>query len=240
MDKYNETWYGLTMNFNNRFENKINQNTLSSDYGTPQSSTDNYKSWKSTIVHELAHSLGFDDYPSHFPSLYNYARNKAEVYYLQAPDIFTLKSLYKEKYNIDISKSQEDINAQVAALGLGTHASADKSSGRILSVHFDYPAYTNNELYDKSDLIIEGKLEFDRRENLNIGSENSPLILEYNIYKIIPNSVIKGEITNYELKIHISEKVEIGANNTYKLYLKQFENVPCSLVNIEQGIQIKE
>ena len=60
--------------------------------------------------------------------------------------------------------------------------------------------------------------------------------MKYNIYKIIPNSVIKGEITNYELKIHVSENIDIGANNTYKLYLKQFENTPCSLVNIKQGI----
>ena len=113
-------------------------------------------------------------------------------------------------------------------------------SGGILSIRFDYPAFTNNELYDKADLIVEGKLEFDRCESINIGSENSPLILEYNVYKIIPNSVIKGKITNYELKIHVSENIDIGANNTYKLYLKQFENTPCSLINIEQGIQIKE
>ena len=113
-------------------------------------------------------------------------------------------------------------------------------SDKVLSIQFDYPTFADNELYEKADLIIEGKLEFNRCESINIGSENNPLVLEYNVYKIIPNSVIKGEITNYELKIHISEKVEIGADNTYKLYLKQFENAPCSLVNIEQGIQIKE
>ena len=45
----------------------------------------------------------------------------------------------------------------------------------------------NDELHDKADLIIEGKLEFDRCESINIGSENNPLILEYNIYKIILN-----------------------------------------------------
>ena len=113
-------------------------------------------------------------------------------------------------------------------------------SGKILSINFDYPVFTNSELYDKADLIVEGKLEFDRCENINIGSENSPLILEYNIYKIIPNSVIKGEITNYELKIHVSENIDIGVNNIYKLYLKQFENAPCSLMNTQQGIQMKE
>ena len=238
VDEYNETWYGLSMTVDDHYEIKINQTTLSNNYGAFGSSTESYKAWKSSLVHELGHSLGLDDNAAHAPTLYSYNRNRAKVNYLQAPDIFTLKSLYKEQYNIDISKSQEDINAQVAALG--RVSATNIPSNGILSIHFDYPVFTNNELYDKSDLIIEGKLEFDRCENINIGSENSPFILEYNIYKIIPNSVIKGEITNYELKIHISENIDIGVNNIYKLYLKQFENIPCSLINIEQGIELKE
>lgn len=240
LDNYEESWLGLSMTITDRFVTRLNESTITSKYGELNSSTESYKAWKGVLVHELGHSLGFDDNAAHYPTLYTYGRDRARVNYLQAPDIFTLKSLYKEKYNIDISKSQEDINSQVAALGLGTHASADMPSGKILSIHFDYPIFTNDELYDKSDLIIEGKLEFDRCESIDIGSENSPLVLEYNIYKIIPNSVIKGEITNYELKIHASENIDIGANNTYKLYLKQFENTPCSLMNIEQGLQIKE
>lgn len=240
LDSYEETWLGLSMTLTDCFVTRINKSTLISQYGDLNSSTESYKAWKGVIVHELGHSLGFADNADHYPTLYTYRRNRARVNYLQAPDIFTIKSLYKEKYNIDISKSQEDINSQVVALGLGTSSQADMPSGRVLSVQFEYPIFTDNELYDKADLIIEGKLEFDRCESINIGSENNPLILEYNVYKIIPNSVIKGEITNYELKIHISEKINIGANNTYKLYLKQFENVPCSLVNIKQGIQIKE
>ena len=240
LDDYQESWFGLSLTVNDHFLTRLNKSSLTSEYGQLNSSNDSYRAWKSALVHEFGHSLGFDDNATHFPTLYTYRRNRARVNYLQAPDIFTLKSLYKEKYNIDISKSQEDINLQVAALGLGTHASTDKPSDEILSIRFDYPIFTSDELYDKSNLIIEGKLEFDRCESINIGSENNPLILKYNIYKIIPNSVIKGEITNYELKIHVSENIDIGANNTYKLYLKQFENVPCSLMNIEQGIQIKE
>ena len=240
LDNYDETWYGLSMTLTDSFATRLNKTTLSNDFGDLNSSTESYKAWKGVIVHELGHSLGFADNAAHYPTLYTYRRNRARVNYLQAPDIFTIKSLYKEKYNIDISKSQEDINSQVAALGLATHSSADKPSDEILSIQFDYATFTDNELHDKADLIIEGKLEFDRCESINIGSENNPLILKYNVYKIIPNSVIKGEITNYELKIHISEKTDIEANNTYKLYLKQFENTPCSLMNIEQGLQIKE
>lgn len=240
LDNYDESWYGLSMTLTDRFLTRLNKTTLSNDFGEYGSSPECNKKWKSSLVHELGHSLGFADNAYHFPTLYNYNRHRDRIVYLQAPDIYTLKSLYKEKYGIDISKSQEDINSQVAALGLGTSSHADMPGDKILSIQFDYPIFTDNELYEKADLIIEGKLEFNRCESINIGSENNPLMLEYNIYKIIPNSVIKGEITNYELKIHISEKVEIGANCTYKLYLKQFENAPCSLMNIEQGIQIKE
>ena len=240
LDSYQESWFGLSMTLTDTFVTRLNKTSLINLYGDLNSSTESYKAWKGVLVHELGHSLGFNDNATHYPTLYTYRRDKTKVNYLQAPDIYTLKSLYKEKYNIDISKSQEDIDSQVTALGLGTSSHADKPSDEILSIRFDYPMFTNDELYDKSDLIIEGKLEFNRCESINIGSENSPLILEYNIYKIIPNSVIKGEITNYELKIHVSENIDIEANNTYKVYLKQFENVPCSLVNIEQGIQIKE
>ena len=240
LDNYDESWYGLSMTLTDRFLTRLNKTTLSREFGDYGSSPECNKKWKSSLVHELGHSLGFDDDAYHFPTIYNYNRHRDKITYLQAPDIYTLKSLYKEKYNIDISKSQEEINSQVAALGLVTSSSADMPGDRILSIQFDYPTFTNDELYDKSDLIIEGKLEFDRCEPINVGNEDSPLILEYNVYKIIPSSVIKGEITNYELKIHISEKLNIEGNNTYKLYLKQFKNSPCSLMNMEQAIQIKE
>ena len=249
LDDYNETWYGLSMTLTDRFLTRLNKTTLSNDFGDYGSSPECNKKWKSSLVHELGHSLGFADNAYHFPTIYNYNRHRDRITYLQAPDIYTLKSLYKEKYNIDISKSQEEINSQVAALGLGNSSTVtasgissttDMSSNKLLSIHFDYPTFTNDELYDKSDLIIEGKLEFDRCEPINVGNEDSPLILEYNVYKIIPSSVIKGEITNYELKIHISEKLNIEGNNIYKLYLKQFINSPCSLMNMEQAIQIKE
>lgn len=46
----------------------------------------------------------------------------------------------------------------------------------------------------------------------------------------------KGDLINKELKIHSSQKIDIDENSSYKLYLKQYENLPCSLINMKQGI----
>ena len=66
--------------------------------------------------------------------------------------------------------------------------------------------------------------------------DNTILYYYYNIYEIDVCEAIKGELKNKLLKIHISENVEIDEDKTYKLYLAQYENTPCSLVNIKQGI----
>ena len=50
----------------------------------------------------------------------------------------------------------------------------------------------------------------------------------------------KGDLINKELKIHSSQKIDIDENSSYKLYLKQYENLPCSLINMEQGIKKEE
>ena len=50
--------------------------------------------------------------------------------------------------------------------------------------------------------------------------------------------VEKGDLINKELKIHSSQKIDIDENSSYKLYLKQYENLPCSLINMDQGIMI--
>ena len=46
----------------------------------------------------------------------------------------------------------------------------------------------------------------------------------------------KGDLINKELKIHSSQKIDIDENCSYKLYLKQYENLPYSLINMNQGI----
>ena len=60
--------------------------------------------------------------------------------------------------------------------------------------------------------------------------------MEYNIYKIISNKEIKGKLIKDELKVQSSINLAIDENANYLLYLANFKNTPCSLVNIKQGL----
>ena len=97
--------------------------------------------------------------------------------------------------------------------------------------------FEDNELEEIADAIVKCKLKYQTTSTIDIhNSENDNFYLDYNIYEINVEEAIKGELKNKLLKIHISENVEIDEDKTYKLYLVQYENTPCSLVNIKQGI----
>ena len=236
---YSDSWFGQTTFMSDHFETTINNDTCHTDYGGSYGdSTVISNKWISTVTHEIGHSVGFMDNPDHNPTLYSYNRSKDICTYLQAPDIYTLKYLYIKTYGIDISKSQEEITAQATKLGL-TNKTNDMpmmtySSRSSCQICFDYNYYDKNELEDKSDVVVEGQLNFKEVRNINIGKD---LTLEYNVYTISTNNIIKGALTNMELKIHVSEQLDIDNTNNYRLYLKQYDNVPCSLINPNQGIE---
>ncbi len=238
-DSYSDNWYGQNTFMEDHFEIKINESLCYTDFGGNYGdSTVISNKWLSIAVHEIGHTVGFMDNPDHMPSLYNYNRQLDTCRYIQAPDLYTLKYLYIKTYGIDISKSQEEITAQATKLGL-TNKVNDMpikaySSRPSYQICFDYPYYDKSELEDKSDVIVEGKLNFKEVRNINIGKD---LNLEYNIYTISTNNIIKGALTNMELKIHVSEQLDIQSNENYRLYLKQYDNVPCSLINPNQGIE---
>ena len=71
-------------------------------------------------------------------------------------------------------------------------------------------------------------------EDINVGNG---LSIPYNIYEIYVNETERGTLTNNKLKIYVNENLTIDENKEYKLYLKQYDNVPCSLININQGIK---
>ena len=238
-DSYSDSWYGQTTFMSDHFEAKINEDNCLTDYGGSYGdSTVINNRWISTVAHEIGHTVGIMDNPNIIPSLYCYNRNKDVCTYLQATDIYTLKYLYIKTYGIDISKSQEEITAQATKLGLINKANdmpmTTYSSRPSCQICFDYNYYDKNELEDKSDVIVEGQLNFKEVRTINIGKD---LNLEYNVYTISANNIIKSELTNMELKIHVSQQLNIDSTNTYRLYLKQYDNVPCSLINPNQGIE---
>lgn len=238
-DTYADSWFGQTTFKQDHFEITINERTCEEDYGGNYGeSTVMSNKWISTVTHEIGHTVGFMDNPDHSPTLYSYNRSKDICTYLQAPDIYTLKYLYVKTYGIDISKSQEEITAQATKLGLINTVNdmpmRAYSSRPSCQICFDYTHYDKTELENKSDVIIEGQLNFKEVRSINIGKD---LTLKYNVYTISSNNVIKGELTNMELKIHVSEQLDIDGSNNYRLYLKQYDGIPCSLINPSQGIE---
>lgn len=239
-DSYQETWYGLTMGYSDHFEIKMNSQSCDTDFGAYGSSTSANNKWVGTVLHEFGHTLGFMDNAEHAPTVYNYARNRNKCVYFQAPDIYTLKYLYKEKYGIDISKPQSQITSQAISLGLlSSQDTASYQSKRIEEpqFNFDYGQFEEVELEDKADVIVKGKLVLNGVEEINISKSETPYVLKYNVFDITPHEVLKGELTNKQVKIHVSENLNIKEDALYKIYLKQYDNVPCSLINMEQGIQ---
>ena len=134
--------------------------------------------------------------------------------------------------NYEIQEDEIQNNATISAYSLLNDV--DETDAEF---NFDYVYYEDNELEEIADVIVKCKLKYQTTDTLDIhNSENDNFYLDYNIYEINVEEAIKGELKKKLLKIHISENVEIDKDKTYKLYLVQYENTPCSLVNIKQGI----
>lgn len=99
--------------------------------------------------------------------------------------------------------------------------------------NFEYGEFNEND----ADLIVECKLEYVETKELNISKNDRPVIYEYRIYNIIDENIISGEITNRQVKIHVSQLNDLDLTRRYKLYLSNYENSPCSLLDPEQGIK---
>ena len=236
---YNETWAGVTTRYSRHFEVKLNRRVMTRDYGTYGSSTTANNKWTSTTVHELGHTLGLIDNASHLPSIYDYGRDKNKCLYLQANDVYALKYFLKNNFGVNITTGYDmdyemnyETNYDIEPVSV--YSLVDETDAEF---NFDYEYYEDNELEEIADVIVKCKLKYQTTDTLDIhNNENDNFYLDYNIYEINVEEAIKGELKNKLLKIHISENVEIDENKTYKLYLAQYENTPCSLVNIKQGI----
>ena len=243
---YDETWAGVTTRYSRHFEVKLNRRVMTRDYGAYGSSTTANNKWTSTTVHELGHTLGLIDNASHLPSIYDYKRDKTKCLYLQANDVYALKYFLKNNFGVNITTGHEmnyEMNYEIPEDEIQNNATIsaysllDDVDETDAEFNFDYEYYEDNELEEIADVIVKCKLKYQTTNTIDIhNSENDNFYLDYNVYEINVEEAIKGELKNKLLKIHISENVEIDESKTYELYLVQYENTPCSLVNIKQGI----
>ena len=197
----------------------LNNTMLNKTYGEYGSGNNQ---WLSTAVHELGHTLGPADNCAHHPSMYTYTRNKTLCTYLQPNDIAWIEYLHKEMYGVDLMTSQEEINAQVANLNLDDITPQD-------AVYFDYE-------YAMPDVVVECELEYIETKSVII-SQSTGFKLDYHIYNIINEDLISGELNNKQLKIPVSQNIDINGHDRYRISLVAFKNSPYSLVHPEAIIK---
>ena len=239
IDDFEDTWYGLCTSWYNQdtgyfrnFTVQINNSQLK-NYGEYGGSKTQSNPWLSTFVHELGHPLGTSDYPAHLPSLYDYGRNRYSCIYLQPNDIAWIEYLCMTVYGVDITTTQENIANQIAMLSLDEDSTISKmiKEGQEVEKHAQYD-------YDcdltRADIVVKCKLNYRETKKINI-SKNNIFELEYHIYDIID---CNGELNNLQLKIPAGSDFVFNKNYTYELYLKQFENTPCSLLDPNSSYKI--
>jgi hypothetical protein len=224
LDEIDDAYLGFCGKFadKNNFYINLNLPVINRIYGkyTPENTQ-----WLSTCVHELGHCLGTRDEAAHEPSMYSYGRDTYKCTYLQPNDIAWIEYIHKEQYGVDIMTTQENIQAQIAAM------EEPVEIVRQDEFAFDYIIYDDPE--KEADLIVYCKLKFNENKVIEVAKDFE---LEYKIYDIIEPNVLKGIIANEQVKIHVSQNLDICEDIYYRLYLKQYENKPCSLINPYQGI----
>ena len=244
-------WWGAHYPYGSYFEIIINETPIinyAGAYGAGKYEYSDRGCWLHTVLHEFSHCLGLKDQPKHEPSLFNYDASYEQLageLFLQPNDFCALNYFYKKHYNLDITPetTQEDINNQLAqnaqvatfANELDTHEVEDDE----LFMDFSYPTFDTTDMkVEVSDVVVRCKLKFDKEEKIQITkNELNNLSLRYNVFTIEPLETFKGELVNNKLKIHISENMNIDENAEYLAYLMNFEDVPCSLINPEQGLE---
>lgn len=214
----------------------INGSEMDSYYGEYNASNIKIRRrWMDCIIHELGHCLGIKDNASHKPTLYNYARTIADDEArcnLQANDWALLESEYKSKLNINIF-SNSYTGAMANAAQVCTNINEEDA---MKYVSFNRPFYTEEQLNERSDIIVECQLKYVETQVINISLDpQQDIMVEYDIYSVEPDNTIKGNATNVKVKIHPNE-ISVDTSKKYKLYLKQYDNVPCSILNMHQSI----
>lgn len=227
-----DTWLGGNSMYEStkHFENQLNLTQLLKSYGEYDASKVSRHKWLGTTVHEFGHTLGIKDNAAHYPALMTYNRERELTFYLQPNDIAWAEYIHEEYYGINLITTQEEYEAQVANLDI--KALSYLSFGN--QYNFEYGEFNENN----ADLIVECQLEYVETKEIDISRTDKEILYEYRIYNIINENIIKGEMNNPQVKIHISQLVDLDTSKRYKLYLNTYDNIPCSLLDTCHGIEV--
>ena len=228
MDDFEDDWLGLCSpkNSESLFEVRLNQRRCTEAFG--EYNDESHNNWLAIMVHELGHTLGNPDSAGHKPTLYDYGRYGLDCFYLQPNDIAWVEQYHKEYYGVDLMTSQEQYMQQLNEIDFAAVQAANEGGADMTFFSYDYNK--------KPDAVVECKLEYVETKNIEIGSK-SGFALEYNVYNIIEENVIEGQLNKKQLKIATDQNIEINDNIRYKIYLSEYENTPYSLINPIQGIE---
>lgn len=102
---------------------------------------------------------------------------------------------------------------------------ATASPMKELSIDYEYD---DNVDIKTVPLIVKADLVYDRTSKYNS--------MPYHVYKIKNENIVKGKLTNREVKICVTEKIKLKTNVKYELYLVPFDDVPNSLIHPRLGI----
>ena len=232
MDDFEDDWLGLTSPKNSEglFELRLNRRRCVEAFG--EYSDESHNKWLSIMVHEFGHTLGNPDYAGHQPTLYDYKRYGWDCFYLQPNDIAWTEQYHKEYYGVDLMTTQEQYLEQLNSLDYAAIILKAREGGKDMT----FFSYDYNK---KPDAVVECKLEYVETKDIEISSK-SGFALEYNIYNIVEENVIEGQLNKKQLKIATAQNIEINNDVRYRISVSEHTNTPCSLINPYQGIEIIE
>ena len=223
--RYGDSWLGYeSTDPSNFFEIQINEEVLIAQHGPCDVNNIN---WIDTIVHELGHALGANDFSMHTPSMYSTTTTEFVTGYIQPNDIAFLEYAHKILYGIDITTNQENINAQATAVNLNYDLEYATNYNMKRTESF---TFTSDDFENSADSIIISELEYVNNEVFNVSRDiNNPCCIEYKIYNVKDNDL--------QLKVPASLNISFEENQLYKLYLKLYDDLPCSLINPYLGFE---
>lgn len=167
----------------------------------------------SVAVHEIAHSMGLAHNSQN--SIMNNERNRNNLYYPTSYDVQTMKQLYTGTIGWN-------------SLTATTEKVPQEATSQI-NVSYDFPsASTIQEMASEADVVISGEYTSNEYEKWNMSrnpenplKESSEKYTEGRLYKFKVESVLKGTLSDKEIKVNhrVAEmiKVELEEGKTQEV-----------------------